>query len=359
MRGEVTKFAFATGAILVAALFSGCVGYNDDGELAFDSSKGFFSAGASHGKPSVDESDAKTSLRGVNYIPPFVSTKTITIANDFGGALNCAISIQNCGIHFQPWEDSGYKFVIMLEAGGYTPYDAEANLNEIQVKNTDSVSDGVLFLGVAVDYHRDNQIIGIGDYRYAKIDAYLPPKASYGLDAGASGGEIVVEGMHGGRFSLDTSGGSIAIKNVDLDVLSAKSSGGSIFIDEIKCGEVSLESSGGSVSGEVISNLVDIETSGGSIDVKIESAKSGRYDISSSGGSVSVYVKAGGKYGYDVSAETSGGEITINLSNCERVDDYDDDSEAHYRTRNYNSKNIQVQMEVETSGGSIFVGEFG
>jgi hypothetical protein len=381
-RGAVSALACMA---LLAAAFSGCVSDISDSlagaeerpwESAESQKSSYGSKSAPHGEPSVDESDVEYTFRGANYLLPFVANKTITITNGFGNARNCAFASNGCAIQIKAWNESGYKFVAKLEAAGMTPYEAESNLEEIQVKNTDSLSGGVISIGIEAEYGGSSQLIGLGSYESVEVEAYVPSWASYELYAGASGGDVSIEGISGTRMSAETSGGDVSIRNVIGSRLSIetsggdvlvknsasrqirfKTSGGDIAMDGLECEDASIQTSGGDIYGEIIADRLDMETSGGGIEIKIESVKYGSYDVSTSGGDVSIYVKNGEKYGYDVRAKSSSGQITIRLSDSENLGDYEDEDQAHYRTRNYESRDVQVKMNVKTSGGDIFVSD--
>ncbi|MDD5503038.1 MAG: DUF4097 family beta strand repeat-containing protein [Candidatus Thermoplasmatota archaeon] len=370
---------------LLTIAFSGCISDVANsvagiGERPWESAEsqksGYGTKSTPHGEPSVDESDVDYTFRGANYLPPFAAKKTITITNGFGSARDCALASNNCEIHIQTWNESGYKFVATLEAGGFTPYEAESNLEKIQVKNTDSLSDGVLSIGIEAEYGGSSQLIGLGYYESVNVEAYVPSWASYELYAGASGGDVSIEGISGTRLSVETSGGDVSVRDVVGSRLSIetsggdvlvknsasqqirfKTSGGDITMDGLECEDASIQTSGGDISGEIIADRLDMETSGGGIEVKIGSVEYGSYDVSTSGGDVSIYVKNGEKYGYDVRAKSSSGQITIRLSDSENLGDYEDEDEAHYRTQDYESKDVQVKMNIKTSGGDIFVSD--
>ena len=106
------------------------------------------------------------------------------------------------------------------------------------------------------------------------------------LHAHTSGGHIKVEQIQGDT-DLDTSGGGIEANSVDGRLV-ANTSGGSIHIDQV-AGRVDAHTSGGSIGatfrkGNAHGGL--IETSGGSIHIKIDPSVNLEVDASTSGGSV-------------------------------------------------------------------------
>lgn len=106
------------------------------------------------------------------------------------------------------------------------------------------------------------------------------------LHAHTSGGHIKVEQIQGDT-NLETSGGGIEADSVD-GRLAANTSGGSIHIDQVT-GRVDAHTSGGSIAatfgkGNAHGGL--IETSGGSIHLRIDPSANLELDASTSGGSV-------------------------------------------------------------------------
>jgi hypothetical protein len=106
------------------------------------------------------------------------------------------------------------------------------------------------------------------------------------LHAHTSGGHIKVEQIQGDA-DLETSGGGIEANSVDGRLV-ANTGGGSIHIDQV-AGRVDAHTSGGSIGatfrkGNPHGGL--IETSGGSIYVKIDPSVNLEVDASTSGGSV-------------------------------------------------------------------------
>ena len=106
------------------------------------------------------------------------------------------------------------------------------------------------------------------------------------LHAHTSGGHIKAEEIQGDT-DLETSGGGIEADSVDGQ-LAADTSGGSIHIDQVT-GRVNAHTSGGSIratfrKGNAHGGL--IETSGGSIHIRIDPSVNLELDASTSGGSV-------------------------------------------------------------------------
>ena len=149
----------------------------------------------------------------------------------------------------------------------------------------------------------------------------VPAQTRLSIDT--SGGSIRVAGMRL-PAKLDTSGGSIAVNDLVGD-LDADTSGGSIDLKDIKGrvrvvtsgggieavsidGPVHAESSGGSIELQKVTGDIDADTSGGGI--RIVDA-GGRVHAESSGGSIEASFAKGNSRGG--SLETSGGGIEVSV----------------------------------------------
>ncbi len=140
-----------------------------------------------------------------------------------------------------------------------------------------------------------------------------------------SGGNVLVENGQG-SLRLKTSGGNMEIANFAGDA-DASTSGGNIVISNSK-GKISAETSGGNIRAEVVGNFkgVNVETSGGDIDIKLPADIKATLQAYSTGGDVECdfpILVTGGKMrdnkingdinggGELIKARTSGGEIRI------------------------------------------------
>ncbi|MFU8861588.1 MAG: DUF4097 family beta strand repeat-containing protein [Cyclonatronaceae bacterium] len=87
-------------------------------------------------------------------------------------------------------------------------------------------------------------------------------------EAGTSGGNIRVTN-HEGALDIQTSGGNLSIVNQAGEV-TARTSGGRINLESV-AGKISARTSGGSISAEITEaiDLIDLQTSGGNIDVTL------------------------------------------------------------------------------------------
>lgn len=129
--------------------------------------------------------------------------------------------------------------------------------------------------------------------------------------SGISGKQAV--NTSGGNVSLDkitgnvmarTSGGNISISNSKAD-FDASTSGGNISLDNIN-GKLSVSTSGGNINADNITNGLSASTSGGNIN--LENVQ-GPVDVSTSGGGIHLDDISG-----SVKAITSGGDIKANIT---------------------------------------------
>lgn len=143
--------------------------------------------------------------------------------------------------------------------------------------------------------------------------------------AGSSGGPIRAEQIHG-RADLRTSGGSIDANAIDGS-LDARTSGGPIRIDGIT-GHVDAHTSGGSITATFAKGSAPggvLDTSGGTIYVKLDPAANLEIDASTSDGSIrsSLPLRVSGSFSSDrlrgtlgsggalLRLHTSGGSIRL------------------------------------------------
>jgi hypothetical protein len=132
------------------------------------------------------------------------------------------------------------------------------------------------------------------------IDAKnLTGKADYNT----SGGNLNVQKMDG-EIILATSGGNVDAADINGPV-DAETSGGNVVMENI-VGNVKGFTSGGDVEFIGVDGRVKGGTSGGNVSVKVSGENKG-IDVETSGGDVEIYMKDG--VGADVDAETSGGSV--------------------------------------------------
>lgn len=107
------------------------------------------------------------------------------------------------------------------------------------------------------------------------------------------------------NIDLNTSGGSIDIENLTGKV-DAYTSGGSISLEDMH-GDVDIKTSGGSLDLDNIIGKINAKTSGGSIKLKLPQNPTKDSKIKTSGGSITAYLAK--DVAVNLTAKTSGGRV--------------------------------------------------
>ncbi len=117
------------------------------------------------------------------------------------------------------------------------------------------------------------------------------------------GGSITISGLHGDS-DLKTSGGSIEVSGLTGN-LQGHTSGGSIHLTEVT-GDAHVATSGGTISAQSVDGNLTAHTSGGGIHIE---RVSGYVEATTSGGSIHAVYSPGNRHGGVL--ETSGGSIEL------------------------------------------------
>lgn len=131
----------------------------------------------------------------------------------------------------------------------------------------------------------------------------VPKSTALGIKTG--GGGITIYSMSGDE-DLKTSGGFIEVSNLQ-GMLHAHTSGGHIKVEQIQ-GDTDLETSGGGIEADSVDGRLMAHTGGGSI--RIDQV-TGRVDAHTSGGSIGATFRKGNAHGGVI--ETSGGSIDVRI----------------------------------------------
>lgn len=148
------------------------------------------------------------------------------------------------------------------------------------------------------------------------------------------------------KFNVDieTSGGSIEIEDLTGKV-DAHTSGGSISVEDVK-GKVDIKTSGGSLAVENVVGKVKAHTSGGSIKIKLPEGITQDSKFTTSGGSITAYLPK--DVAIDLYAKTSGGRVS-----------------SEFNVNGETKKNViegsinggGAKLVLKTSGGSVRIKE--
>jgi DUF4097 and DUF4098 domain-containing protein YvlB len=134
-----------------------------------------------------------------------------------------------------------------------------------------------------------------------EFEVEVPEK--FNLDLNTAGGDITILNVSGTTRG-ETSGGDLDLSKLDGPV-DLTTSGGNVTLSDSK-GDFRIGTSGGNVRAESIAGSMDFESSGGNIDVK---ESDGKLRASTSGGDVRVELRD--NKGIDL--QTSGGSLVVRL----------------------------------------------
>lgn len=379
--------------LLGLAMLSGCL---DDETLVPDEApqaafpgsqfQGEASAGVpagtaqAHGEPDRVESDVETGGNPLLF-PGAYARKTVTITNDFGGASLgvLAIGISAGTIAVVPGNGPGYELVAVLTAHAATEQEARTALDRITLSHEDILQPDGLHLTTGVRYEPAPMpvpfiVLGGGTWTEAQLTFTVPAGPAYDLWAYASSGDILVEGLRGPSFRLDTSSGAITATGLNAGTLEASASSGGIHVEQVQAAHVKLSASSGDLTAhQLVADILeadassgdieatgrfgdlDVSASSGNIVLEAEPLRSGHYALDASSGSLDVRVALPLGVGYDVTAETSSGTITIDLPNAEVLETDDDGDYQRVATAGFTQARTQVVIEADTSSGDITV----
>ena len=148
------------------------------------------------------------------------------------------------------------------------------------------------------------------DHLWLHFEVRVPKSTTLEIKTG--GGGISVDSIVG-YSELRTSGGSIEMSNVIGDV-HAHTSGGHIRAEQIR-GEIEVGTSGGGIEADSIDGGLVADTSGGGIRIN---GVTGHVRVHTSGGSISAVLSKGNANGGEI--DTSGGSIYVRLDPAVNLD---------------------------------------
>jgi DUF4097 and DUF4098 domain-containing protein YvlB len=186
--------------------------------------------------------------------------------------------------------------------------------------------------------------------------------SQYRAKLNTSGGDVDVTGLKGdvegqtsggnidladieGSASMETSGGNIAIRHIN-GPLRVSTSGGEVRVEDVK-GQVRATTSGGNMAFTGIDGRLAAETSGGDIRVELAATNKG-VNVQTSGGDIEILLP--GNAGAAIDASTSGGEVTCDLPITMQGKF---DSDRLRGTLNGGGEMVRAS----TSGGNVHIGE--
>lgn len=287
---------------------------------------------ASHGVPSYDESGQVSSDGNGG----FRATRTVSIANDFGGAMRASMQIdtENGDIGHCVREGGGYRINIMLEGRGSTEQQARDALDGMVVTHNDELSEGELRLATRVEFV--NPIVGSNVQQSASVLAGLPSAPTYSLTSNTSNGSIAAAGFNGPRAEFQSANGNLGLQGV-WDEAALDTSNGNIILL-------------GNIAGSLAA------TSNGSVIAELEAERSGNHLLQAGNGNVDVKLTRTATPGLDLSASASNGNATIEVSGTEPVGEQQQ-SNAHFRSPDFDTNEIKIVVDAITTNGNASIHE--
>jgi hypothetical protein len=288
---------------------------------------------SSHSSPQRDDGTVEVKSEGGQS----VATRTVTIRNDFGGAVRSHVVLGsfNGAVVLKPSTDGGYHFTAQLYGRGQSEQEARQALDLLRLQNTDDLRSGELELSFALTASTPDVlpvpiVLPRGANNGASYTLWLPPEPAHDIEAGTSNGAIATEGLHGPRFKAGTSNGAIAADGA-FDQVEARSSNGAITL-------------------EGTLNDIDAQTSNAAIAVDLDPTRSSEVILATSNGAVAVEVPRDGT-AFDITADTMNGRVVIDVEDRDSVSD----DHATYRSPRWSSADVQMTLDLDTTNGSIVV----
>lgn len=165
------------------------------------------------------------------------------------------------------------------------------------------------------------------------------------------------------RVDAVTDYGTIDAQALDTTKLKMASDYGDLTI-EGEAEEAKLATDYGDILVSGSFDSLDITTDYGDVAGDLDVRASGTYDVRTDYGDVMISVPAQDAIGYDVEAATDHGDVEIDLVDARREgqaqdedeDEHDDEEAEHVRTRGFDDRAIQVEMDITTDYGDVTVG---
>lgn len=217
--------------------------------------------------------------------------------------------------------DPGGRFVLEADEGSVTVVGSDQSGASVAISsNRDDFESRVHFTFeedagmVRVRSREDgydwNLLEFLFDHLWLHFEIRVPKSTTLEIKTG--GGAIRVDSIVG-YSELRTSGGSIELSNVTGDV-HAHTSGGYIRAQQIR-GEIEVGTSGGGIEADSIDGGLVADTSGGGIHIN---GLTGRVRAHTSGGSISAVLSKGNANGGEI--DTSGGSIYVKVDPAVNLD---------------------------------------
>lgn len=157
---------------------------------------------------------------------------------------------------------------------------------------------------------------------------------------------------------MTSSNGRLEVANVRVAKLNGRTSNGRIEVKDVASEHMDLQSSNGSIFLDGICEEVMGRTSNGSITVYPHITDAGNLKLHTSNGRVKVVVADAG-VGVDIEAKTTMGSITLAFPELVYIRQVQQHGRRDYKAHstNYETAEKKIQIEANTSMGSIYIGQ--
>lgn len=329
-------------ALCLAMLAAGCIGMTDDrvGDQPLDVQTQ--DRGDSDDQMNAEEQTQEDEGVEPTQVPPFYSRKTITVSGDLTlEALPAILSTVNGEITVQPGPSDSWELVATLTGRGESPDQAREQRERMTfLWSIGPAGDHALAGQVLLEEDEtDAGPITLGASGSATGDLALtvPEDVLLDLRAHTTNGPIDVSGLDTAELSIDTTNGQVTVSDVQASVLRVDTTNGAIDVEARGTEEVTLDTT----NAEVTATLIP--------------AEDGTIEIDTTNGAIDLRVPEDGDHGYDAEAETTNGQVTIELEDGQTT--YDEDrEEATFVTSGYDDRSIQTRITLDSTNGGIRLG---
>lgn len=320
------------GLTLIAAAFAGCLGDeagDEDLEVAGDGTTNAEDPGDSNGEQRDSDTQEKmTAEEQVDddegfdaEVPPFYSRTTYTVTGQVHlDRLPVVLSTTSGDINVSTQSGEEWELVATLEGRGETPQEAQQAREGMSFAWTIGEPGDRVLVGQVEHEEQDQDddpITVASSSAEATLELVIPEDLAAGLQAASTSGDVTVDDVNAHRLDLGSTSG-------DID---ASASG---FDD------------------------ASLDTTSGDVDATLHPSETGEVDLDSTSGDVQLEVPEDEDHGYDLDADTTSGEITIQLSDGTTSTD-DDGDEATFRTTDYRDRAIRTEVTLDTTSGDVTV----
>lgn len=328
-------------ALCLAMLTAGCIGMTDGqtGDQPLDAQTQ--DRGDSDDQMSADEETQEDEGLEPTKVPPFYSRKTITVSGDLTlEALPAILSTVNGEVTVQPGPSDSWELVATLTGRGDSPEEAREQRERMTfLWSIGPAGDHALAAQVLLEEDDNDQgpITLSGSSATGDLDLTVPEDLLLDLRAQTTNGAIDVSGLDTPELSIDTTNGQVRVSDVRASILRVDTTNGAIDVDARGTEDVTLDTTNADVSAALIP------------------AEDGTIEIDTTNGAIDLRVPEDADHGYDAEAETTNGQVTIELQDGRAS--YDEDrEEATFVTAGYDDRLIQTRITLDSTNGGIQLG---